>query len=417
LKNATCRWLFVVLIACAPLATAQKFSGLATTPPMGWNSWNKFGCNVSEQLIRETADAMVSSGMKDAGYRYVNIDDCWHGERDARGFIQVNAQRFPSGMKALADYVHARGLKLGIYSDAGWTTCGGRPGSRGHEYQDALTYAEWGVDYLKYDWCDANGLKAEGAYLTMREALRAAGRPVLFSLCEWGDNKPWEWARDVGHSWRTTGDITACFDCINDHGTWKSWGVLQILDKQQGLRQYAGPDHWNDMDMLEVGNGMSVNEDRAHFSVWAMMASPLITGNDLRSMSKETTAILTNQAVIAVSQDRAGVQALRLSANEGVEYWFKPLDHGDWAMMILNRNGEPRAAGFDWKQAVSDDVSGATAGFPAIRYQLRDLWTGRPAGDTRKPLHATVPGHDVLLLRLTPTSGARTTADQPQPGR
>jgi alpha-galactosidase len=368
---------------------------------MGWNSWNKFGCNVSEQLIRETADAMVSSGMHDAGYRYVNIDDCWHGERDALGFIQPDAQRFPSGMKALADYVHARGLKLGIYSDAGWKTCGGRPGSRGYEYQDALRYAEWGIDYLKYDWCNANGLAAEGAYLTMREALRKAGRPILFSLCEWGDNRPWDWARDVGHSWRTTGDIHACFDCIEDHGTWKSWGVLQILDKQDGLRKYAGPDHWNDMDMLEVGNGMSVNEDRAHFSIWAMMASPLITGNDLRNMPQETAAILTNKSVIAVSQDRAGVQALLASRQDGVEYWFKPLQNGDWAMMILNRNHEPREIRYDWsRQQIADEVSAATTDFAQVRYDLRDLWTGRAMGTTSKALRASLPGHDVLLLRL-----------------
>jgi alpha-galactosidase len=346
--------------------------------------------------------------MKDAGYQYVNIDDCWHGERDARGFIQANAERFPSGMKALADYVHARGLKLGIYSDAGWKTCGGRPGSRGHEYQDALTYAQWGIDYLKYDWCEANGLKAEGAYLTMREALRTAGRPVLFSLCEWGNSKPWEWARDVGHSWRTTGDIHACFDCIDDHGSWKSWGVLQILDQQEGLRQYAGPDHWNDMDMLEVGNGMSVNEDRAHFSIWVMLASPLMTGNDLRSMPKETAAILTNKAVIAVSQDRTGVQALRHSRQDGVEYWFKPLQQGDWALMVLNRNTEPRAVSFDWsRESLADEVSGAKAEFPSVRYELRNLWTGRSAGSTAHELRATVSGHDVLLLRLTPKNAAR----------
>ena len=400
----------LLLIVCAP-ALAQKFTGLAPTPQMGWNSWNKFGCNVSERLIRETADAMVSSGMKDAGYQYVNIDDCWHGERDARGFIQANQERFPSGMKALADYVHARGLKLGLYSDAGWKTCGGRPGSRGHEYQDALRYAEWGVDYLKYDWCETQGLKAEGAYQTMSAALRAAGRPVLFSLCEWGDNQPWDWARDVGHSWRTTGDITACFDCVNDHGSWKSWGVLQILDKQDGLRKYAGPDHWNDMDMLEVGNGMPVNEDRAHFSIWAMMASPLITGNDLRSMSKQTAAILTNKAVIAVSQDRKGVQALRQSRKDGVEYWFKPLQNGDWAMMILNRNVEPRALSYEWSE-VADDVSGAIAVFSSKRYDLMNLWTGKPAGTTTVALRATVPGHDVLLLRLTPKDKPRRVASE-----
>jgi len=402
MNHSRLSWLLVALLVGSPLAMAQKFAGLANTPQMGWNSWNKFGCNVSEQLIRETANALVSSGMKDAGYQYVNIDDCWHGERDARGFIQVNAQRFPSGMKALADYVHARGLKLGLYSDAGWKTCGGRPGSRGHEYQDALTYAQWGVDYLKYDWCDTNGLKAEGAYLTMREALRAAGRPVLFSLCEWGDSKPWEWAKDVGQSWRTTGDIYPCFDCIQDHGTWKSWGVLQILDKQDDLRKYAGPDHWNDMDMLEVGNGMSLNEDRAHFSIWAMMASPLITGNDVRSMSKETAGILTNKSMIAVSQDALGVQAFRHAARDGLEYWFKPLAGGAWAFMALNRNQEARRASFDWKaEKVVDELSGRALGAGQSSYQLRNIWTGAAAGSTKKALSAEVPGHDALVLKLS----------------
>ncbi len=385
-------------------ALAQKFEGLARTPQLGWNSWNKFACNVSEQMIRETADAMVASGMKQAGYRYVNIDDCWHGERDERGFIQPNKERFPSGMKALADYVHAKGLALGIYSDAGWKTCGGKPGSRGHEYQDALTYAEWGIDYLKYDWCNTNGLKAEGAYLTMREALRTAGRPVLFSLCEWGDNQPWSWAKDVGHSWRTTGDIATCFDCVVDHGTWKSLGVLQILDKQDGLRAYAGPDHWNDMDMLEVGNGMSATEDRAHFSIWVMMASPLIAGNDLRTMSKETTAILTNKAVIAVNQDPLGIQAFRHSVKDSVDFWFKPLAGGDWAVMVLNRNAELRKVNLDWRaQKVVDDLSKRDARLATTRYALRNLWTGAAAGHTDKPLVADLPGHDVLLLRLIPS--------------
>jgi alpha-galactosidase len=229
-------------IVCAS-ASAQKFDQLALTPPMGWNSWNHFACDVSEDLIRQTADAMVASGMKDAGYQYINIDDCWHGERDAQGFIQPDPKRFPSGMKALGDYIHSKGLKFGIYSDAGSKTCGGKPGSRGHEYQDAQTYAQWGVDYLKYDWCNVEGLKAEGAYQTMRDALHAAGRPIVFSICEWGDNQPWLWAKDVGHLWRTTGDIYACFDCKINHSTWNSWGVLQILDKQKGLREYAGPGH------------------------------------------------------------------------------------------------------------------------------------------------------------------------------
>jgi len=201
---------------------------------MGWNSWNHFGCEINEQIIKEMADAMVSSGMKEAGYMYINIDDCWHGQRDSLGFIHPDPQRFPSGMKTLADYVHARGLKLGIYSDAGWKTCGGKPGSRGYEYQDAMMYARWGIDYLKYDWCNTEGLKAEGAYMTMRDALHAAGRPVVFSLCEWGTDKPWEWGSSVGHLWRTTGDICACFDCVIDHGAGLPGGCCKSLTSRKG---------------------------------------------------------------------------------------------------------------------------------------------------------------------------------------
>ncbi|MFJ1470493.1 glycoside hydrolase family 27 protein, partial [Massilia orientalis] len=255
-----------VLLGAAAYGTswAQKAEGLASTPQMGWNSWNKFACEIDERLIRETADAMVKQGLKDAGFQYVNIDDCWQGQRDTDGNIQPDPKRFPSGMKALADYVHGKGLKLGIYSDAGATTCGGRPGSRGHEYQDARTYASWDIDYVKYDWCNTPSMNAEAAYTTMRDAIAKAGRPMLFSLCEWGMSKPWEWAGQVGHSWRTTPDIYNCFDCEFSPGLSTGLGVLRILDKQAGLRKFAGPGHWNDMDMLEVGNGMSEDEDRAH---------------------------------------------------------------------------------------------------------------------------------------------------------
>jgi alpha-galactosidase len=404
------RILLPLLLLClfAADARGQKFKQLARTPPMGWNSWNKFGCNVSESLIRETADALVSSGMKDAGYTYVNIDDCWHGERDPQGFIRVDAKRFPTGMKALADYVHSKGLKLGIYSDAGWKTCGGYPGSRGHEYQDALTYASWGVDYLKYDWCNTEGLKAEGAYLTMRDALYAAGRPIVFSICEWGTDKPWDWGPKVGHLWRTTGDIYNCFDCVKDHGTWKQSGVMQILDMQKGLREHAGPGHWNDPDMLEVGNGMTTSEDRAHFSMWCMLAAPLISGNDLRGMSAETKAILTKREVISVNQDALGVEGFQYSTKDGVEVWFKPLDGGDWAMAVLNRSTSARKFSFDWKsEKVSDALSKREARFDANTYALRDLWAGREAGDTRRALSADLPPHDVLMLRLKRTDASK----------
>jgi alpha-galactosidase len=394
--------LFVLAAFACIQADAQKFPDLALTPQMGWNSWNKFQGRVSEELIRQTADAMVTNGMKDAGYQYVNIDDLWQGERDTNGNITADARRFPSGIKALADYVHSKGLKLGIYSDAGTKTCGGRPGSENHELQDAKSYAAWGVDYLKYDWCSVQGLKAPEAYKKMSDALYAAGRPILFSLCEWGGSKPWTWAKDVGASWRTTGDITACFDCIKEHPTYKDYGVLAILDMQVDLRKFAGPGHWNDPDMLEVGNGMTINEDRAHFTLWCMLAAPLISGNDLRHMNPQTLAILTDKDVIALNQDALGVQALKYSAKDGVEVWFKPLSDGGWGMCILNRTTTPQKFTFDWKnEKLVDDVSNRDAKFDTTTYSLRDLWAKKDAGTTKDAFTAEIPGHDVLTLRLT----------------
>jgi alpha-galactosidase len=395
--------LFLIIVLClfAVTINAQKFEDLAKTPPMGWNSWNKFACNVNEELIRQTADAMVATGMKDAGYVYINIDDCWHGKRDSLGFIHPEPERFPSGMKALADYIHSKGLKIGIYSDAGNQTCGGRPASRGHEYQDAIMYAKWGIDYLKYDWCDTEGLKAEGAYTTMRDALFTAGHPIVFSLCEWGNNKPWLWAKNVGHLWRTTGDITNCFDCVNDHGTWKAWGVMQILDMQEGLRQYAGPGHWNDPDMMEVGNGLTPNENRAHFSMWCMLAAPLIAGNDIQNMDAETKSVLTNKDVIAVDQDSLGIEGFKYRTSDGIEIWFKPLVKGDWAMCVLNRGKESQKISFDWtKECVLDSIFSKETSFDKIEYNIFDLWTKKDLGTTKKVLEAEVPSRDVLMLRL-----------------
>lgn len=393
----------VLAVTFTTTASAKKFEHLAQTPPMGWNSWNNFGCDVSEKLIREAADAMVKSGMKDAGYEYVNIDDCWHGERDEQGFIQPDPKLFPSGMKALADYVHGKGLKLGIYSDAGWKTCGGKPGSRGYEYQDAQTYAAWGIDYLKYDWCNTEGLKAEGAYQTMREAIYKAGRPIVFSICEWGDNKPWKWAKDVGHLWRTTGDIYNCFDCEYDHGTWSSWGVLQILDMQDDLRQYAGPGHWNDPDMMEVGNGMTAAEDRSHFSMWAMLAAPLIAGNDIRTMSKETREILTNKDVIAVDQDPLGIQGFKYKTEDGVEVWFKPLSNGEWAFAALNRNNHETKFEFRWRhEPVHDELTHRKIDFNARKFIWKDLWNKGNTGDTKSFLKTRIGPHDIVMLRLVP---------------
>lgn len=399
-------WMLAGAVSLAPGAAAwaqaavTPASNLAATPQMGWNSWNKFACNIDEKLIRETADAMVKLGLKDAGYQYINIDDCWHGTRDEAGNIRPDATRFPSGMKALADYVHARGLKLGIYSDVGNTTCGGRPGSRGHEYQDARTYAAWGIDYLKYDWCDTKGLSAVGGYTTIHEAIQATNRPILLSICEWGDNKPWEWAPALGQSWRTTGDIYPCWDCEKSAGSWSALGVLRILDKQVGLRKYAGPGHWNDMDMLEVGMGMTQDEDRAHFSIWAMMASPLILGNDLRSMPDATKNIIGRRDVIAINQDPLGVQALRFWSQGQVELWAKPLANDEWAYMILNRGETALNYHYDWQQnVIADDLSKREVDFKKGTWNWQDAWTGKH-GDTSRKLDVTVPAHGVVLLRL-----------------
>ncbi len=394
----------VVTLSYNSPSFAEKMKGLALTPPMGWNSWNHFGCNINENIIKEMADAMVNSGLKDAGYEYINIDDCWHGKRDKNGFIRADAKRFPSGIKAVADYVHQKGLKLGIYSDAGWKTCAGHPGSRGYEFQDAQTYANWGIDYLKYDWCNTEGLNAYGAYLTMREALDKAGRPIVFSICEWGDNQPWEWAGPVGHLWRTTGDIYPCWDCEYDHGTWSSWGVLKILDMRKNIRQYAGPDRWNDPDMMEVGNGLTEIEDRAHFSIWAMLAAPLIAGNDLRTMSDITKKILSNKAVIAINQDPLGVQGFKHKAANDVDYWFKPLSDGQWAMLIINRAESQRHITFKWKrERIKDPDFDHKVNFKKTVFSWVDAWNPKNTGETTSPLSATLAPHEILMVRLTPS--------------
>jgi alpha-galactosidase len=407
------RLVTVMALLAGASANAQKFDGLAATPQMGWNSWNSFACNINEKLIRDTADAMVRLGLKDAGYEYVNIDDCWHGARDASGAIQADPERFPSGIKALADYVHGKGLKLGIYSDVGATTCGGRPGSRGHEYQDARTYAAWGIDYVKYDWCDSKGLSAPGAYTTMRDAIRSAGRPMLFSMCEWGDNKPWEWARDIAHSWRTTGDIYPCWDCELSHDAFSRYGVMRILDRQTGLRKYAGPGHWNDMDMLEVGMGMTEDEDRAHFALWAMLASPLILGNDLRSMPESTLRILANKDIIAISQDRLGIPAWKFMDEGKLQYWARPMADGEWAVLVLNRGEQAVTLNYDWKaHSINDDVSKRELDFRQADYKWREVWSGK-TGDTSRKLDAKVAPHSALVLRL---SAARPQATAPDGG-
>ncbi|XHS80486.1 glycoside hydrolase family 27 protein [Burkholderiaceae bacterium UC74_6] len=364
---------------------------LAPTPPMGWNSWNKFACNVSEGLIREQAKAMADSGMKAAGYRYIVIDDCWQKSRDADGNIQPDAERFPSGMKALADYVHALGLKFGLYSDAGVLTCGGRPGSAGYEFQDARQYAKWGVDYLKYDWCATGPRNAEAAYTIMAKALRQSGRDILLSICEWGTSKPGKWAHPVGHMWRTTGDIRDAWSGPKD---W-SHGMVDILDMQADLWTDSAPNGWNDPDMLEVGNGgMSNTEYEAHFSLWAMLAAPLVAGNDMAKMDAATKRILTNTAVIAIDQDPLGRQARRVSKEGALEVWVRPLAGGDRAVVLFNRSEKPAEIGVDWAQLE----------WPAgLKADVSELWSGKKTKGASGRFGGSVAPHGVQMLRLTPT--------------
>jgi len=397
------KFLFALLIVSCAKLYAQKYDGLAMTPPMGWNSWNTFQTKISDSLVRGIADVMVSSGMKDAGYTYLVLDDGWMAmDRDKiTGDLVPDPKKFPNGMKVLVDYVHAKGLKFGLYNCAGTKTCAGYPGTRGYEYQDARFYASLGIDYLKFDWCNTDGINAKEAYATMSKALKLAGRPIVFSLCEWGTNKPWEWAENVGELWRTTGDISALFDGYIDHGTWKQLGVMPIADLQNGLRKYAGPGHWNDPDMLEVGNGMSVAEDRSHFSLWCMLAAPLIAGNDLRKMTKETNAILTNKEIIAVDQDAAGMEGFLYKSKDSLEIYVKPLSNDDWAVCFLNRSHTPMKVNFNWKtEVITDTLFKKTMNANEHTYKIRNLWAMSNMGDTQKPLTAMLPSHDVIVVRL-----------------
>lgn len=373
------------------------FDSLAQTPPMGWNSWNKFGCDVSEKLMKEMADAMVESGMKDAGYEYIVIDDCWQIGRDSLGNIIPDPERFPNGMKALADYIHSKGLKLGIYSCAGSYTCQGRPGSRGYQFQDARQYAAWGIDYLKYDWCSNEGQNARAAYQTMSDAIKISGRPIVFSICEWGENEPWKWGKGIGHMWRVTPDIRDCYQCKFDRG---GVGVLDIIDIMADLYPYAGPGHWNDAEMLEVGNGgMNKEEYKTHFSMWCMLATPLMAGNDLRKMDADTKEILTNKEVIAVNQDKLGEQARRFMDMGEKEIWAKPLANGELAVCFLNRTESVWKLDYDWhKQTIyfANEVN-----IHKKEYKIRDLWKHQDLGTTKAHTQYEIAPHGVLMVRLS----------------
>ncbi len=360
--------------------------GLAATPPMGFNNWNSTQCRAefNESMVKSVADIFVAKGLKDAGYQYVNLDDCWAlPQRDAAGKLVPDPRRFPNGIKALADYVHSKGLKFGIYTSAGVKTCSatGFPGALHHEKSDAQQFAAWGVDYLKYDNCNNLGLDAEQRYITMRDALKATGRPIVYGLCEWGQNRPWEWAADVGHLWRTTGDIS---------DRWSS--MLSILKRNLPLAPYAGPGHWNDPDMLEVGNGgMTDTEYRSHFSLWAMMAAPLLIGTDLRTASPATYEIVSNREIIALDQDALGKQGTVLSSDGGRWVIVKQLRDGDRAVALFNET--------DRAQAIT--TTATAAGLPAApTYRLRDLWSHKQR-NTHGEISATVPAHGTAVYRVS----------------
>lgn len=359
------------------------YNGLAKTPQMGWNSWNHFAGKIDDKTVREIADAMVANGMKAAGYIYVNIDDTWELDRDANGEIRTN-KKFPD-MKALADYVHSKGLKLGIYSSPGPLTCAGYEGSYGHEAQDAKTYAKWGIDYLKYDWCGAGRIYQDSdmraVYQKMGDALQASGRPIFFSLCQYGRDNSWEWAPKVGgNSWRTTGDI---------QDNWKSMSTIGF--GQNDLAKWAGPGHWNDPDMLEVGNGGMTNaEYRTHMSLWSMLSSPLLAGNDLRHVGPDILAILENKDVIAIDQDTAGHQATRLKKDGDSEVWTKHLANGDTAIALFNRGEASAKIGVEWSEIGLNK-----------KPHLRDLWSHRSVKAEKNGYSATVASHGVVLVRVS----------------
>ncbi len=366
-------------------------NGLAKTPPMGWNSWNVFHGNINEKQIKEIADAMVSTGMKDAGYVYLNLDDNWMANpaRDSNGYLRADPTRFPSGIKALSDYVHAKGLKLGIYGDRGTMTCMNVPqsGSKGYEDRDAKTFASWGIDYLKYDNCNIpNGSDQKADYKKMQNALANCGRPIVFSICAWGYA---DWMPSTGNLWRTTGDITDKWDNGND------WfrGIINLIDDNAKFTSSAKPGAWNDPDMLEIGNGGCTTEEyRTQMSMWCMMASPLIAGNDIRTMNQTTKSILLNKEVIAINQDPAGIQGSRVKSANGLEVWVKPLgiDGTEKAIALLNRNSSTSNITVNFSDV---GITGSVS--------VRDLWAKSDKGEFTGSYTASVPSHGTVVLRVS----------------
>ncbi|KAF8009638.1 hypothetical protein BT93_J0600 [Corymbia citriodora subsp. variegata] len=363
-------------------------NGLGLTPPMGWNSWNHFWCTINETVIRETADALVSTGLSKLGYEYINIDDCWAEiARDSNGNLVAKNTTFPSGIKALADYVHSKGLKLGIYSDAGYFTCSTTmPGSLGREEQDAKTFASWGIDYLKYDNCNNGGTQPTVRYPIMTRALMKAGRPIFFSLCEWGDMHPALWGAKIGNSWRTTMDIA---------DTWDS--MMTRADLNEPYAELARPGGWNDPDMLEIGNGgMAKNEYIVHFSIWAISKAPLLLGCDIRNLDNDTMEIISNKEVIAVNQDPLGIQAKKVRSEGDQEVWAGPLTGYRLAVLLVNRGAYRYTVIGHW-----NDI-----GLPLDTVvEARDIWEHKTLKKTFvRNITATADGHSCKMYILKPVS-------------
>jgi alpha-galactosidase len=382
---------------------------LALTPPMGWNSWNAFGKNVSEQVIKETADAIVSSGLQAVGFEYIVIDDIWHGGRDSTtGMLYADAKKFPSGMKALADYVHSKGLKFGIYSDAGTLTCGDMPGSFGYEEKDAKLFASWGVDFLKYDYCYVPELvsfnndykMAIDRYKAMGDALKATGRPILYSICEWGPRSPWLWGKEVGgHMWRTSYDVADIWDTPRNETS--PIGILTSIDAMANLGRFSGPGGWNDPDMLVVGlnntgfikgGGCNEIEYRTQMNMWCMFSAPLMIGCDVRNMNEETKTILLNKDIIAIDQDTLGKQGFRVMSKDGLEAWKKPLSGGRYAIALFNRNSQDKTINASWKDLELDT---------AARYDAYDVWKHAVTGIALDKISAKLRPHESQVYVFT----------------
>jgi alpha-galactosidase len=387
MRRVLARWLYgaafaALILGAASHASAAQDNPLAPTPPMGWNDWYQYECKVTDGIIRANADALVNTGMKAAGYIYVNIDDCWQGKRDEKGFIHPN-ERFPD-MKALAGYIHGKGLKFGIYSSPGPKTCGEYEGSYRHEEQDAQSYAEWGVDFVKYDWCSGGQVykpeEMRGAYRKMYDALRRTGRPMVYSLCQYGLEAVWRWGPEVGgNMWRTTDDIGGDYDRVSLFGF-----------QHNGLEKFVGPEHWNDPDILQMGIGkLNNDEGRTQMTLWCILAAPLLAGNDLGKMTKETLEILTNPEVIAVDQDPHGVEGHRVWQEGPLEVWMKPLADGSKAVGLFNRSGS----------GLPISVRFAAIGVGRSA-QVRDLWARKDLGTMTEKYTAQVPRHGAVLIKV-----------------